>query len=95
MSYAIQPMQPTEDFLRTPLLTKIPLGSTYNYPDADVDCTRVDNTLLLGVSEWMSGWSLGGEGGLHSRNDGLFRIIYHLSGLTYGIRDLHHNSTTG
>lgn len=92
VSYAIQPMQPTGDFLRNSLCPKIPVGTTYDYPD--VDRTRVDNRLLVGISTWMIGWSLAGEAGLISRNDGLFRVIFSLGGLTYGMRDCHDNSTT-
>ena len=37
----------------------------------------------------MIGWSLAGEAGLISRNDGLFIVIFNLGGLTYGMRDCH------
>ena len=42
----------------------------------------------------MIGWSLAGKAGLISRNDGLFRVIFSLGGLTYGMRDCYDNSTT-
>ena len=61
MSYAIQPIQPTGDFLRNSLHPKIPVGTTYDYPD--VDRTRVDNRLLVGIITWMIGWSMVGEVG--------------------------------
>ena len=35
-----------------------------------------------------------GEAGLISRNDGLFRVIFSLCGLTYRMRDGPDNSTT-
>ena len=70
-----------------PMFKSLRWVTTYDYPD--LDRTRVDNQLLVGISTWMIGWSLAGEAGLISRNDGLFIVIFNLGGLTYGMRDCH------
>ena len=51
--------------------------------------------MYAAVSDWMHGWALNGETGLISRNDTLFRIIDHLVGFTFKLRDCHDNSTVG
>lgn len=51
--------------------------------------------MYAGIFDWMGAWSCDGEAGLISRNDALFRIIDHLAGFTFKLRDLHDNSTVG
>ena len=93
IKYAVEPLEPTDvDFLRIAPLSGVPVGNL-EFPFPDIDRERSDSEMVAGVICWMSGWSYAGESGLHSRNDGLFRIIDHLACLTYKLRDLHDNST--
>ena len=93
MQYEIQPLEPGDvnDLVAT-AVTGIPVGDlALNY--VELDHSHVDEVVRTGIATWMSGWYCGGEAGLHSRNDGLFRIIDHLGGLSYRVRDLHDAST--
>ena len=51
--------------------------------------------MYAGIVDWMGAWSCDGEAGLISRNDALFRMIDHLAGFTFKMRDLHDSSTVG
>ena len=91
--YEIQPLDPTgNDFWTATVVTGIPVGNlALNFPE--LDHLHVDEVVRTGIAMWMSGWYCGGEAGLISRNDGLFRIVDHLGGLSYRVRDLHDAST--
>jgi hypothetical protein len=91
--YAVEPMEPADNFLEVDPQPSIPLGAVKNLPFPFIDYAHFDDQVYSGVTNWMSGWSMKGESGLISRNDNLFRIIYRQSGLTYSMRDCHDNST--